>query len=184
MKRGNTMAKINGWEIKGMVCYKGHGGEPLRQCNVYYNGKKVGYYSDGDWGGENTLELPATFEKECSEEFVWELMQLKDYESDYKKAVKKGHDCLAVYDKTEWTQAIFTCRYEHHKDQITELAKKAKAEKSLKFYRSMADFNITRTAQPKPPPGGNAAANRAASDEAGSKNEKGKENETYYILEL
>jgi hypothetical protein len=39
------------YEVKGCKDHKGHEGEKLTQCNLYRDGKKVAFYSDGDWGG-------------------------------------------------------------------------------------------------------------------------------------
>ena len=45
------MAKINGFELKGIKTFKGHEGEPCQQGNIYYKGKRVGWFSDDSWGG-------------------------------------------------------------------------------------------------------------------------------------
>ena len=50
------MAKIKGIELKKVTEYRGHEGEPLLQGSVYYKGKNVGFYSDGDWGGLPTFD--------------------------------------------------------------------------------------------------------------------------------
>lgn len=50
------MAKIKGIELKSVVEFKGHEGEPLLQGKVYYKGKDVGFYSDDSWGGLPTLD--------------------------------------------------------------------------------------------------------------------------------
>lgn len=39
------MAKINGFELKGVKEFKGHEGEDCYQGNIYYKNKKVGYFS-------------------------------------------------------------------------------------------------------------------------------------------
>jgi len=44
------------YEVKGVKTHRGHEGEPLAQCSLYRNGKKVALYSDGDWGGEARLD--------------------------------------------------------------------------------------------------------------------------------
>lgn len=44
------------YEVKGCKTHKGHEGEPLTQCNIYRDGKKVAFYSDGDWGGPPRFE--------------------------------------------------------------------------------------------------------------------------------
>lgn len=39
------MASINGVSIKAFKKFRGHEGEELYQGNVYYNGKKLGFWS-------------------------------------------------------------------------------------------------------------------------------------------
>lgn len=49
------MASIKGLQIKNMVGFKGHEGEPLTQGDLYIDGKKVGYYSDDYCGGYSKI---------------------------------------------------------------------------------------------------------------------------------
>ena len=51
------MAKINGIELKNVKNFRGHEGEELVQGDVYYKGKKVGYYSQDAWGGMDIFDL-------------------------------------------------------------------------------------------------------------------------------
>ena len=51
------MAKIKGIELKKVNNFKGHEGEPLTQGDVYYKGKRVGYYSQDAWGGMDIFNL-------------------------------------------------------------------------------------------------------------------------------
>jgi hypothetical protein len=51
------MAKINGIELKNVKNFRGHEGEDLIQGDVYYKGKKVGYYSQDAWGGMDIFDL-------------------------------------------------------------------------------------------------------------------------------
>jgi len=44
------------YAVKGVKNHRGHEGEPLAQCSVYCNGKRVALYSDGDHGGEARLD--------------------------------------------------------------------------------------------------------------------------------
>jgi len=48
--------EMNKYEVKGIKTHRGHEGEPLAQCTLYRNGKKVALYSDGDHGGEAQLD--------------------------------------------------------------------------------------------------------------------------------
>jgi hypothetical protein len=45
----------NNYEVKNVKTVRGHEGEPLIHCSVYLNGKRIGFYSSGDWGGPGIL---------------------------------------------------------------------------------------------------------------------------------
>ncbi len=51
------MASIKGIELKNVKEFLGHEEETLVQGNVYYKGKKVGYYSQDAWGGPDIFRL-------------------------------------------------------------------------------------------------------------------------------
>lgn len=48
---------VNGFELKGLRKHQGHEGEDLLQGSIYYRGKKVGFFSDGDWGSCQRIEF-------------------------------------------------------------------------------------------------------------------------------
>lgn len=63
-----TELDFGGYWIKGVKFVPGHGGEPLLHCSVWKDGKRVGYYQDGDWGGEAILrDMKPKAEKELRE---------------------------------------------------------------------------------------------------------------------
>ena len=62
------MASINGIELKGIKEFKGHEFEDLIQGNIYYKGKKVGWYSQDSWGGCDHIELDYTLPKNLLKE--------------------------------------------------------------------------------------------------------------------
>lgn len=51
------MAKIKGIELRNIKDFRGHEGEDLTQGDIYYKGKKVGYYSQDAWGGMDIFDL-------------------------------------------------------------------------------------------------------------------------------
>jgi hypothetical protein len=51
------MAKFNGCEIKNLKFFKGHEGETCMQGTVYKDGKKLGFWSQDSWGGEDKFEF-------------------------------------------------------------------------------------------------------------------------------
>ena len=61
------MAKIKGIELKNITDFRGHEGEELTQANVYYKGKKVGYYSQDAWGGQDIFNLDYDLDKETKD---------------------------------------------------------------------------------------------------------------------
>ena len=50
-------ASIRGLEIRNMRRFLGHEQEELYQGNIYYKGKKVGWYSDDAWGGCSIIDV-------------------------------------------------------------------------------------------------------------------------------
>lgn len=62
------MAKIKGFELKNVKTFRGHEGEELQQANVYYKGKKIGYYSQDSWGGCDIFNIDYDISTELKEE--------------------------------------------------------------------------------------------------------------------
>ena len=62
------MAKINDFELRGITNFRGHEQEDLIQGNIYYKGKKVGWYSQDSWGGCDHIDLDYTLPKELLKE--------------------------------------------------------------------------------------------------------------------
>ena len=62
------MAKIKGIELRNVKDFRGHDGEPLTQGDVYYKGKKVGFYSQDSWGGMDIFNLDYDLDAETTEE--------------------------------------------------------------------------------------------------------------------
>lgn len=54
------MAKIFGFEIKSVKSFKSHDGYPIFQGNVYFKGKKIGSWSQDDWGGPDRFDFDVT----------------------------------------------------------------------------------------------------------------------------
>jgi hypothetical protein len=47
-------------QIKGYKIHRGHEGEPLAQGSLYFRGKKLCLWSDGDWGGPFSVDPALT----------------------------------------------------------------------------------------------------------------------------
>lgn len=119
------MASINGISIKSLKQFVGHEGEPLFQGSFYLNGKKIGFWSQGDWGAGDDFRLdggwpqekalndavkalypekaihgeaqgtPYVIEYDLSF-LISDLLDLMDDEKAFKKAVKAGFDGIVV----------------------------------------------------------------------------------------
>ncbi len=108
------MASLNGVTIRNLKLYRGHEGEPLWQGSVYYNGKKLGFWSQDAHGGcdnyefnSKLLEVPTLAWKSAlkgtqyyqyldTDSFLAVVCALMDLEKEYKKAEKKGYSVACV----------------------------------------------------------------------------------------
>jgi len=142
------MASINGIEIKGAHAHRGHEGESLVEGNVYKDGKKIALYCESDWGAptefyyEKGVELTKD-EEDILELTIYHVLGLKEKEKEFKKAIKKGFDSIAIINVNDYSYISYSIKYDRHKAQILAKAKEKKvSEKDVEFYRSLDDFNI------------------------------------------
>ena len=104
------MASINGIAIKSVRKFRDHEDCMIAQGNVYFNGRKLGFWSQDSWGGPDRFDfdesllskevesyrLHAPMEKEEYRAFadlsclLYDLLALTDEEKTYKKGVKQG----------------------------------------------------------------------------------------------
>jgi len=99
------MAQIRGIAIKGLKEFKGHEGEPLLQGNIYFQGKKVGYYSDDFRGGMAVVDIDTKVQHEMFklskgyehpyvnslDNLIYEVVALASLEKEFTSKVKKGY---------------------------------------------------------------------------------------------
>lgn len=174
------MVSIKGITIKNVVDFLGHEQEPLVQCDVYYQGKKVAFYSQDSWGGEDRLdfdydlprekrqELENLFEKLAQDylneriakgekvefyaenkEFykasnlILEIVELKDIEKMYKKALKQNRDNLLAYSENGWELSVLTWQNKgvFNLDYVL-LTKGIKKEQVRYYITNEKDFEI------------------------------------------
>ena len=102
------MASIKGIELKNVKTFRGVEYPVNYQGNIYYNNKKLGFWSQDSWGGPdsydfNTDELDQVAKDYYGPDSIYgldclidEVLTLKNYEKSYKKAVKEGFITLAV----------------------------------------------------------------------------------------
>lgn len=104
------MASINNLEVKGVKLYPDHEGAMIPYGNIYFKGKRVASFRTDSWGGPMAYEHThkTITEKEVLDAFaeipeklgwdefynsieilVGELIELKELESEFKKAQKR-----------------------------------------------------------------------------------------------
>jgi len=147
------MAKIYGIELKGVTRFKGHEGEPLTQGNIYMDGKKVGYYSDDFHGGPINLQIDEPYKEKfykivhahigedkfmADEIFIEDLVNLGEFEKDFKRAMKKGYKAMMVVDHpSRYPISINTT------DKSVENTIKWLDENGYEEYKVDGKYNIT-----------------------------------------
>ena len=163
------MASINEIEIKSLKEFKGHEGEPLFQGDIYYKGKKLGFWSQDAHGGicdnfgfnEEILNeevkrfVASDMVEERYKEFAGleillsNLVELMEREKQYKKFLKKGlfttvlitddYHCFYGACSKSKEDAL-----EEFKDYIEESKKKCFKNKKAKVlvFTDLNDFKI------------------------------------------
>ena len=149
------MASIFGFAIKGLKTFRGRDGVGS-QGNIYYNGKKVGWYNDSADGGASDIEFEGTKEqrvemqgllKEATrkyyerfpltgmfadltpneEIFMEELVNFTLDEKEFKKYQKDGYIGMAKYQKIGDPYYEYTMLFKRGK-AIEEFQKRADIE--------------------------------------------------------
>ena len=139
------MASINGVSIKAFKKFRGHEGEELYQGNVYYNGKKLGFWSQDAHGGvcdnfefdetvlNNESEKYKNYSGKVSEEdkkyyditfFMIALSDLTIAEKQFKKGLKNGYHSLVKISgggfETCWSTSM-PASTEKEKDAVLKM---------------------------------------------------------------
>lgn len=163
------MAKINGIEIKAMKNFKDHEGLTIYQGNIYYNGKKLGFWSQDSYGGMDNYDFNTNILKDEVEKFknsdmvedkfrkfadldilLDELVKLKETEKQYNHFFKKGFASMVLV--TDGYHYFYMASHLADKDavlkemdtQIKESKKRCfkNLDISVDVYTSSDDFNI------------------------------------------
>lgn len=102
------MASIKGIELKGVRTFRGMEYPVNYQGNVYFNSKKLGFWSqDGNGGSDhyefNTDDLDRVAKEYYGEDSIYDLdcllgevLNLLEYEKEYKKAIKEHFSAFVV----------------------------------------------------------------------------------------
>jgi hypothetical protein len=150
-----TMASIFGFAIKALKTFRGRDGVGS-QGNIYYNGKKVGWYNDSADGGASDIEFEGTKEqrvemqgllKEATrkyyerfpltgmfadltpneEIFMEELVNFTLDEKEFKKYQKDGYIGMATFQKVGEPYKEYTMLFKKEK-AIEEFQKRPDIE--------------------------------------------------------
>lgn len=166
------MASINGISIKNLKHFKDHEGCMIAQGDVWYNGKKLGFWSQDSWGGSDNYDfnehiLDEEVEKYRKSDMVedkyrsvvdldsllYDLLPLIEDEKEWKKVVKKGwkayvkatdgYHYMCYYSPEIDRKKIL--KTEFHKDFIKKCEEQFFKNKEIKVavYTSLNDFKIT-----------------------------------------
>ena len=97
------MVSIKGISVKNIRNFLGHEQEPLVQCDVCYQGKKVAFFSQDSWGGEDRLDfdydLPFAKREELG--YIFE----KSAQKYIKERLDKGENVEFYAEHKDWYDA-------------------------------------------------------------------------------
>lgn len=128
------MASIKGIQIKNVKSFRGNEWPENFQGNVYFNGKKMGFWSQDSWGGPDYFEFDTTELDKKAKEFygedsiygldclMGEILALIDYEKTFKKIVKNGYTALVVITDGNLETSVYVPRLKD-KDAILKECK-------------------------------------------------------------
>ncbi len=159
------MASTNGITLKKVTHFLDHEGCQITQADVYYQGKKLGFWSQDSWGGPDRYDfdesvLDEEVKRYAASEYVEDkyrsivdldillndLVNLLEKEKVYKKGQKKGFTTYVEADAGyRGTCGYYCCETEaevrqsaYFKDFVSKQRKDAK----ISIYTGAADFNI------------------------------------------
>ena len=102
------MASIKGISVKNVKTFRGVEYPICYQGSIYYNGKRLGNWSQDGWGGPdhyefNTAELDKVAENYYGKDscydldcLIYEVLILHEYEKQFKKNLKNGYVSTVV----------------------------------------------------------------------------------------
>ncbi len=163
------MASINGITLKSIKTFKDHEGCTIAQGNVYYKGKKLGFWSQDSWGGGDQYDFDEKILKDEVEKYrnsgyveakykditnldclLYDLLGMIGTEKSYKKGLKKGYTTYVEATDGYHVRGYWTCerdisRSTYHKKFLEDCRKDffKKEEIKVKVYTSIEDFEIT-----------------------------------------
>jgi len=148
--------KLNGYSLKSVKTLETHDGVCI-SGNVYYSGKQIGSVYDEGRGGTIIVDLSSEYPEHypvLSEDFVWRLLELKDYEDIFKKNLKKQPEdgTAFVIFANSYNLKSLVCGRSASMDDIRNFVSETmpgKEVKSIEIFRSLDDFNIDQDHRPE-----------------------------------
>lgn len=165
------MAKINGIEIKNVKHFADHEGAPIAQGDVWYNGKKLGFWSQDSWGGPDQYHFDESVLNDAVKSYVasdyvpakykviadldcllGDLINIKETEKRAKKGFKDGYKTYVEATDGYHIRGYYTKlpkkfvpNSDYHKKFIgtceKDFFKNEKVEVAM--YEGLGDFEIT-----------------------------------------
>lgn len=162
------MASIFGFQIQNIVRFRGREGEGC-QGDIYYNGKKVGWYNDMADGGPADIDFWQNDRKRCDEMlaifdkavkdyfkkypltgifkdlkpdgelFMEALVELTEFEKKYKLFLKTGRKYFVTYEDERGVEVSYAVSSD---STLYERTKKDKTAFNVREYKSLEDFKI------------------------------------------
>lgn len=158
------MANIKGWTLKNVKKWEGREGEGI-QGDLYFAGKKVGWYNDAGNGGETDIDLytPRLYEmfknaakayfeehpdplyqalgiKPDEDNLIEEILTLIEREKLFKKYIKQGYQFLLIIDDgLSWSHMGIK-----NEESLIKLQHhiEEREKKKVIVYKSLNDFNL------------------------------------------
>lgn len=104
-----TAADFNGYWIKNLKNFQGHEGEPLFQCSVYKDNKKIGSFSEDSWGGPAMLSCEKQEDREALVDFAKKFEGKDAWDESYHTFIAKiaeEIDLIKHYKRVSKTNLI------------------------------------------------------------------------------
>jgi len=149
------MASINGVEMKSLKYRSGHEDERLSSGIVYFNGKKVGYVEELDYGGGLQYELPDEAKEKLMEygkknfhedylkdlDFLfYHLMDILETEKKFKTLKKKSPEGIIFI--TSFLEEYKHSLFDDVTNKANEYSYTGTAEELLKKYPEYKAENV------------------------------------------
>jgi hypothetical protein len=157
------MASIYGVSVKNVKCQTDHEGCAMYSADVWYNGKKLGHWSQDYWCGSCFAEFDKHLLDEAVEKYrksslvedryrdiinmnclIKKVIGLKEDEKDYKKGLKNHYDTFVVQEHGFrqgfwiWNNGIDKIK----KSSLYKDLEKSGHGSKILIYTSLKDFEV------------------------------------------